>query len=55
MFSCLPVCQDWISLGETGPQASYGEASCPGEQTSHAQPGRTPECVPANKKSWLAC
>lgn len=48
--SGLPVCPDWISSGETGPLTSCGEVSCPGEQISHAQRGRTPECVPAKRE-----
>lgn len=50
MFCCLPVCQDWTSSDETGPLTSCGEASCPGERTSRAQRGRTPECVPAKQE-----
>lgn len=53
MGSGLPVCQDWISSDETGPLTSCGEVSCPGEQTSHAQRGRTPECVPDTNKRGL--
>lgn len=46
----IPECQDWISSDETGPLTSCGAASCPGEQTSHAQRGHTPECVPAKQE-----
>lgn len=46
----VPVFRDWISLNGTGPQASCGEASCPGEQTSRAQRGRTPGYVPVGQE-----
>lgn len=48
--SDVPECQDWISSDETGPLTSCGVASCPGEQTSRAQRGRTPEYVPAKQE-----
>lgn len=51
LSSGLPVCPDWTSLDETGPLTSYGEASCPGEQTFHGQRGRIPECVPVRQKT----
>lgn len=47
---CLPVCPDWISSDETDPLASCVEVSCLVEQTSHAQPGRTPKCAPGVPK-----